>query len=48
MVAYFDGPRKVTVAHRYLFPDGRVGGPVGLPDPKMMVCCGVMLYTAPP
>jgi hypothetical protein len=43
MVSYRSGLQEIAKAHRYLFPDGRVGGS-GRPDPKMMLCCGVVMY----
>jgi hypothetical protein len=46
IVAYFDGSVKIAVAHRYLMPDGRLAA-AGLPDPKRMLCCGVIMYTTP-
>jgi hypothetical protein len=42
-VEYFEGDLKLAVAHRYVLPDGRIGGS-GRPDPKKMVCCGVIFY----
>lgn len=43
LVSYRAGTREMAKAHRYLFPDGRLGGS-GRPDPKLIVCCGVTLY----
>jgi hypothetical protein len=39
----WDVEREVAKAHRYLFPDGRLGGS-GQPDPKVMRCCGVIMF----
>ena len=43
LVSYRADSAEVAKAHRYLFPDGRLGGS-GRPDPKLIVCCGVTLY----
>jgi hypothetical protein len=43
-VEYFEGDLKLATAHRYVLPSGQIGGS-GRPDPKKMVCCGVVLYT---
>jgi hypothetical protein len=42
-VLYRDGADEVARAHRYLLPDGKIGGS-GLPDPKRIICCGVILF----
>src|SRR5215212_10282776 len=42
-VIYREGSQEVARAHRYLLPNGQVGGS-GLPDPKRIICCGVILY----
>jgi hypothetical protein len=40
IVAYHDAAgRKIAIVHRYLRPDGSLGGS-GLPDPKMIVHSG--------
>ena len=43
LVSYRADSEEVAKDHRYLFPDGRLGGS-GRPDPKLIVCCGVTLY----
>jgi hypothetical protein len=43
-VEYFEGVLKLAVAHRYVLPSGQIGGS-GRPNPKKMVCCGVIFYT---
>jgi hypothetical protein len=43
LVSYRSGSEELAKAHRYVFPDGRLGGS-GKPDPKLIVCCGVTLY----
>jgi hypothetical protein len=42
-VIYREGLEEVARAHRYLLPDGQVGGS-GRPDPKRIICCGVILF----
>lgn len=42
-VIYTDGPQEVARAHRYLLPSGQLGGS-GKPDPKRMLCCGVIFF----
>lgn len=43
LIIYYDGEREVALAHRYLFPDGSIGGS-GKPDPKRILCCGALLF----
>lgn len=45
LVMYDDGEREVAIAHRYLFPDGSIGGS-GKPDPKRILCCAALLYVS--
>jgi hypothetical protein len=42
-IIYRDGHHEVARAHRYLLPDGQLGAS-GRPDPKRMLCCGVIFY----
>ena len=43
MVAYYDGRRKVAVAHRYQRPDGTLGAS-GWPDPHELLHGGVLYF----
>ena len=43
LLSYRDGSLEIAKAHRYLLPDGMIGGS-GRPDPEMMYCCGVIVY----
>ena len=40
-VSYYTGTEQLARAHRFLTPDGEVGGS-GLPDPKVVVLDGTM------
>jgi hypothetical protein len=42
-VIYRDGIAEVARAHRYLLPNGQIGAS-GKPDPKRMICCGVIFF----
>lgn len=41
LVYYFEGDGKVAEVHRYLRPDGTIGGS-GRPDPKALLRAGVL------
>lgn len=45
-VTYFDGGQKVAIAHRFVAPDGSVGGS-GRPDPKAVRFEGQWLVAGP-
>lgn len=42
-VIYEQGAEEIARAHRYVYPDGQIGAS-GRPDPKRIMCCGVILF----
>ena len=42
-LVYRIGSQEVARAHRYLLPNGRIGGS-GRPDPQRIICCGGTLF----
>ena len=47
MLTYRWKSEEIARAHRYLRPDGEIGGS-GMPDPKRVVCCGAILREPSP
>ena len=43
MIAYYDGPQRVALAHQVVLPDGTLGAS-GIPDPKELLVDGVLWY----
>jgi hypothetical protein len=43
IVAYFEAGVKIAIAHQFLTPSGDLAA-TGRPDPKQMLCCGVLMY----
>src|SRR5262249_18857036 len=41
IIAYLDAGRQVAIVHRYLLPNGQIGGS-GLPDPKRLLIEGLL------
>lgn len=44
IIEYFDGNQRLAVAHQYQAPNGSLTAS-GKPDPKQMICCGVIMWT---
>ena len=44
-IEYYDGVIRLAVAHQYASPVGVILAS-GKPDPKMMFCCGVVMWVS--
>lgn len=48
ILSYWDGAEQVARVHQYLRPDGSLGGPSGLPDPKEVIENGIVYFAVKP